>query len=226
MHVRWASDHGLLISFDDDDRAATRARVHGALAALGRAAIPGLVNLHPAYASILAVCNVRRYDPDAFEAGVRQAVADSAEAIPLPSRLIDVPVCYARELAPDLDDVARHSGLDAEDVIARHAAAAYVVAFLGFSPGFPYLDGLPPELATPRLTTPRRRIEPGSVAIGGAQTGIYPAATPGGWRVIGRTPSILFDVAREPMALLAPGDRVRFSPIDVDAFRAMDWGGA
>jgi len=103
--------------------------------------------------------------------------------------------------------------LSPERVIELHSAATYLVYFLGFSPGFPYLGGLPPELATPRLATPRKRTPAGSVAIGGSQAGVYPTDSPGGWRIIGRTPLRLFDAKASPPALLAMGDTVRFVPL-------------
>ena len=104
----------------------------------------------------------------------------------------------------------QHAGLGQDAVIARHCTAEYRVAMLGFSPGFPYLLGLDPRLAMPRLDTPRTHVSAGSVGIGGAQTGIYPQAGPGGWRIIGRTALVLFDALHDPPTLLAPGDRVRF----------------
>ena len=105
-------------------------------------------------------------------------------------------------------------------MIARHSAPTYTVATIGFAPGFPYLSGLDPALALPRLATPRLRVPAGSVAIGGAQTGVYPRESPGGWRLIGRTPLRLFDPLRMPPSTLAPGDRVRFVAIDDEAFAA------
>jgi allophanate hydrolase subunit 2 len=110
----------------------------------------------------------------------------------------------------DLADVAAAAGLSAGELVAAYVAAEYRVAFLGFSPGFPYLTGLPERLRTPRLATPRVRVPAGSVAIGGSWTGVYPSATPGGWRLIGRTPVRIFDPRRSPTALFAAGDRVRF----------------
>ena len=127
-------------------------------------------------------------------------------------------MCYGGEYGPDLEAVAVHAGLSPDAVVARHAAGDYSVAMLGFAPGFPYLLGLDPALHAPRRTDPRTRVPAGSVAIGGAQTGIYPRELPGGWNLIGRTPLPLFDPRREPPALLAAGDRVRFRAIDVDGF--------
>jgi KipI family sensor histidine kinase inhibitor len=134
---------------------------------------------------------------------------------------IEIPVCYGDAFGPDLDAVAAHAGLDASDVIERHANAEYRVAMLGFMPGFAYLLGLDPALHAPRRASPRTRVPAGSVAIGGAQTGIYPRELPGGWQLIGRTPLALFDASRTPPALLRPGQRVRFRPIDAGEFAAL-----
>jgi KipI family sensor histidine kinase inhibitor len=130
-------------------------------------------------------------------------------------------VAYGGEYGPDLDDVARHTGLTPGEVVARHASAQYIVACMGFAPGWAYLLGLPPELEIPRLPNPRTRVPAGSVGIGGAQTGIYPLETPGGWRLIGRTPLRMFDPGRAEPSLLRPGDRVLFQPISHEQFRAI-----
>jgi 5-oxoprolinase (ATP-hydrolysing) subunit B len=131
---------------------------------------------------------------------------------PAPPRRIDVPVRYGGEFGPDLEDVARHTGFSPGQVVELFAGVDYVVYFVGFSTCFPYLGGLPPELATPRLSAPRKHVPAGSVAIGGAQAGVYPLPSPGGWRIIGRTMLPLFDAASAPPPLLRMGDRVRFLP--------------
>ncbi|MGM9480950.1 5-oxoprolinase subunit PxpB [Roseateles sp. NT4] len=122
-------------------------------------------------------------------------------------RLVEIPVRYD---GPDLVDVAAHCGLSVDEVVQRHTAADYIVYFIGFQPGFAYMGGLDPTLHTPRRSEPRTAVPAGSVGIGGAQTGIYPLVTPGGWQLIGRTALPLFDPKAEPPTLLAPGDRVRF----------------
>jgi len=128
-----------------------------------------------------------------------------------PGRLVEIPVRYGDEYGPDLAEVARHTALSIEEVIQRHTNAEYTVFCLGFQPGFVYLGGLDPKLATPRRAEPRVAIPAGSVGIGGAQTGIYPASSPGGWQLIGHTQEKLFDPMRTPPSLLQPGDRVRFT---------------
>ncbi len=153
------------------------------------------------------------FDPLRTEA---EALAQAALALwkqPLrkqaAGRLVEIPVRYD---GPDLGDVADHCELSADEVVRRHAAAEYVVYFIGFQPGFAYLGGLDESLHTPRRAEPRTAVPAGSVGIGGAQTGIYPLATPGGWQLIGRTALPLFDPQAEPPTLLASGDRVRFVP--------------
>ena len=134
----------------------------------------------------------------------RSVAADSA------ARQVEIPVHYGGEAGPDLDVVAAHAGLSRSQVIERHAGAMYTVFFLGFLPGFAYLGGMDPRLATPRRQEPRLEVPAGSVAIGGSQTAVYPVASPGGWQIIGRTDARLFDIGRDPPALLRPGDTVRF----------------
>ncbi|HEY2712321.1 MAG TPA: 5-oxoprolinase subunit PxpB [Chthoniobacterales bacterium] len=137
---------------------------------------------------------------------------------PLRPRKIEIPVCYDREFALDLERVARHARLAPNEVAKCHQSGRYHVRCLGFTPGFPYLDGLPRRLATPRRDTPRTSVPAGSVAIGGAQSGIYPLRSPGGWNIIGRTPLRLFDVAKERPTLLRPGDEIRFCAISRQEF--------
>lgn len=126
-------------------------------------------------------------------------------------RTVEIPVVYGGSGGPDLGNVAAHTGLSVDEVIARHSGGEYVVYFIGFMPGFAYMGGLAPELATPRHTTPRVSIPAGSVGIGGEQTGIYPMASPGGWQLLGRTSLQLFDPRQAAPTLLRPGDRVRFT---------------
>lgn len=126
-------------------------------------------------------------------------------------RDVEIPVVYGGKVGPDLDAVARHAGLSCDEVIRRHSEATYIVYFIGFMPGFAYLGGLDPQLTTPRHDVPRLSIPAGSVGIGGAQTGIYPISSPGGWQILGRTGMRLFDPRQCPSTLLQPGDRVHFS---------------
>lgn len=208
-----ASDHALLVRFGDaiDERAGVR--VLALYRALSGDPPRGVVDLHPAYASLLVRFDPAVVMPGAVEAAVRAACADAADGGGVTGRLVEVPVRYGGDDGPDLADVARLSGLSPDELVARHAAAPYRVAFLGFAPGFPYLTGLPRELHVPRLASPRTRVPAGSVAIAGAQAGIYPSPSPGGWRLLGRTDLALYTPDDDPPARLAPGDRVRFVPV-------------
>jgi inhibitor of KinA len=210
MTIRPACDRSLFISFGDEICLAN----HLAVARLTHCleGIPGILNLHPAYTSVLIDFDPRLRTHAQLEALVRERLANHLQQPPPEPRHIEIPVQYGGEFGPDLADVARHTGMTEARVIELHSAAEYLVYFIGFSTCFPYLGGLPPELATPRLAAPRKHVPAGSVAIGGAQAGVYPLASPGGWRLIGRTALNLFDRAASPPPLLRMGDRIRFLP--------------
>lgn len=209
VEIRPASDRSLLVGFGAEISLAAHRQVKRLLSALEDRP-PGVLNLHPAFASLLIDFDPRRLDHAAVAGLVRRHLEAFEHSGETPARVIEVPVCYGGEYGPDLEEVARHCRLAPARVIELHASAEYLVYFLGFAPGFPYLGGLPAELATPRLPTPRRQVPAGSVAIGGSQTGIYSIESPGGWRIIGRTSLRLFDPEASPPALLRAGDRVRF----------------
>jgi len=180
--------------------------------------IPGVRNLHPGYGSILIKFDALKLRHEELEE-VLHGYLDRMEKVPLPEpRLVEIPVCYGEDFGPDLNEVARLREISPERVIELHASATYIVYFLGFVPGFAYLGELPEELATPRLPTPRKSVPAGSVGIAGRQTGVYPVSTPGGWRLLGRTPVPMFQPERKEMSLLSIGDRVRFVPISREQF--------
>ena len=167
-------------------------------------AIPGMNNI---------TVTLRQPETQALDAIERlQRWWEESEALEPASRQIEIPVIYGGDSGPDLPEVARLSGLTEKQVVELHASVNYVVWFLGFQPGFPYLGGLPEPLHMPRRAEPRLKVPAGSLGIGGAQTGIYPLATPGGWQLIGRTPLALFSPNRDDPILLRPGDTVRFVP--------------
>jgi KipI family sensor histidine kinase inhibitor len=207
-----AGEGALLVRLGATIDRATHRRVLALLDALDAAPPRGLRDLTPTYATILAQFDPLRTDVEAIEARLREALASPGGRTHERGRLVRLPVHYGGEDGPDLEPLARELGMAPADVVRLHAGAEYHVYFLGFVAGFPYLGGLPPSLAAPRLPAPRTRVPAGSVGIAGQQTGIYPAATPGGWRLIGRTTASLFDPAAEPPSLLRPGDRVRFVP--------------
>jgi inhibitor of KinA len=171
---------------------------------------------------LLVKFDALRLRHEEVEAILRRYLARLDEVkLPEP-RQVEIPVCYGGEFGPDLNDVAAMHGMKAAQVIKLHASAEYLVYFLGFVPGFAYLGELPEALVTPRLATPRRRVAAGSVAMAGNQTGVYPFATPGGWRLLGRTPMAMFRTERDELSLLSIGDRVRFTPISAERFAALE----
>jgi len=196
---------------------------------LAAAKIPGVIELAPAYTTVALF-----YDPlSAIAAGapvenvfgwleqrVYEAVSkkEDSSADPLNVSQIEIPVCYDSEFGFDLDEVARRAGLNPKQVVDLHSGAEYRVHCVGFIGGFPFLGGLPAKLATPRRETPRKEIPPGSIGIGGKQTGIYPIKSPGGWNIIGRTPLRLFDPQKNPPGVLRAGDRIRFRSISRGEF--------
>ena len=231
MEITPLGDSALLVRVVDEFATNPNGSLNAVLAALRcleAATIPGVIELAPAYTTIGVFFDPARIEPAALEDSpfdvLRTRIQNVLNAssfeneTEIETPLVEIPVCYERELAPDLADVARVAGLAEAEVIRRHASAAYRVACVGFIAGFPFLSGLPPEIATPRRTTPRKEVPAGSVAIGGVQTGVYPRKSPGGWNVIGRTPLRLFDVQREPPAMLRAGDHVRFREISREEF--------
>ena len=200
------------VEFGDRIDAELNRRVHALDRALQLRPVPGMLEAIPTYRSLLVRYDLLSVEPDEVLDALweRLAMMPDATSPPLSGRLIEVPVRYGGEFGPDLQDLADHCGLEPAEVIRLHAEPLYQVAMLGFAPGFTYLLNLPESLATPRLATPRLRVPPGSVGIAGSQTGIYALATPGGWRIIGRTDLQLFDAARSDPFLIKPGDRVRF----------------
>jgi KipI family sensor histidine kinase inhibitor len=194
-------------------------QVHHLAAMIRAACVPGVTDLVPGYAT-LAV----HYEPAVWRfAALRgelerlwRAAGTAGPAVP---RQVELPVCYGGAFGPDLAEVASRCGLTEDDVVRRHSEAVYRVYMLGFAPGFAYLGGLDPAIAAPRRETPRLKVPAGSVGIAGMQTGIYPLETPGGWQIIGRSPMRLFRPGQEDPCLLRPGDRLRFTPIDLEAYR-------
>jgi KipI family sensor histidine kinase inhibitor len=207
-----AGDRAFLLRFDGAIAPAGDPRPL-ALSESVLASAPGwLVDAVPSYASLLLVYDPLAVSPDVVGAFLSDA-ALHCEGKVTSGRDVIIPVRYGREDGPDLDEVARLTGLTSGEVVAIHTAGAYVVRLLGFKPGFPYMGTVDARLRLPRLTTPRMRVPSGTVAIAGAQTGIYPVASPGGWRLLGRTPLRLFDPSLPDPFLLHPGDRVRFEAI-------------
>jgi len=212
VRIEPLGDGAVQIVLGDAPDEAARVRIAAAAARVRRAAPPGVTECVPGYATLTV-----HYDPlgaGDVEAALRRILAKLDDAEGGAGRRVEVPVRYGGEWGPDLEEVAALHGISADEVVRLHTAAEYRVHLIGFVPGFPYLGGLDPRLHTPRRDAPRAAVPAGSVGIGGAQTGIYPAESPGGWRLIGRTPLALFDPWRDPPALLRAGDRIRFRAVD------------
>jgi KipI family sensor histidine kinase inhibitor len=222
MTVRFlsAGDRALVVEFGDRVDRALSDDVLRLDTSLRSSRLAGVVETVPTFRSLMV-----HYDPlVTSRADLECAIAGLLDHRSEPRRdgtLWRVPICYEGEFAPDLAEVARHAGLTPREVVGLHSAVRYHVYMLGFLPGFPYLGDLPPRLALPRRADPRVRVPAGSVSIATTLTAIYPYESPGGWHLIGTTPIRLFDPERPRPALLAPGDIVRFEPIDPASFASI-----
>ena len=229
MTVRFlsAGDRALIVEFGDRVDRALSDDVLGLDASLRSSGLPGVVETVPTFRSLMVYYNplvTNRADLERAIAGLLDRRSGPRKG----ATLWRLPICYDGEFAPDLAEVAQRARLALSDVVALHSAVRYHVYMLGFLPGFPYMGDLPPQLALPRRADPRLRVPAGSVSIATTLTAIYPYESPGGWHLIGTTPIRLFDPARPCPALLAPGDRVQFEPVDSVSFaeirKAVDGG--
>lgn len=224
-------DRAVVLGFGQVIDPEINARVQAVAEHLRSRAFPGVTDVVAGYASVTV-----HFDPSLVAAATRrdhpleavtELVSAAVEQAPVASRrrprTIEIPVCYGGEMGMDLDDVAKHCGMDAEEVIRRHSAPVYRVFLIGFVPGFGYLGGLDRRLQVPRRESPRKRIPAGSVGIGGEQTGVYPVQTPGGWHIIGRTPLVLFrpDDGDAAAPAIEAGDLVKFVPVSAAQFERL-----
>ncbi len=211
-------DAAILLSYDGKEKKAADVTKHVVRAArlLEGAQLSGVVAVTSAFRSIAlflddrTAASLRGGQMDSFAQRVQDVLA-SRRRIKARNRSVRIPVCF--DFALDLERIEEATGLRSANIVRKFLAANFTVGCLGFMPGFPYLLGLPKELKVARLSEPRLRVSAGSVAIAGGQAGIYSLESPGGWNIIGRTPLSLFDLRRDPPALLSPGDRVRFRRI-------------
>ena len=210
-------DSALLVRFGDEIDPGVNQSVHALDALLGADKPAGVIETVPAYATLLV-----HYDPLALTYAqaadwVNKQMDKVRSAVSRKPRRVEVPVRYGGEQGPDLVFVAAYHQLSVQEVLRIHTSSEYIVYMMGFTPGFPYMGKLDDLIATPRLETPRTRVAAGSVGIAGAQTGIYPIDSPGGWRIIGRTKLQLFDLQMDPAFLFSPGDTVQFVIEALDA---------
>ena len=179
--------------------------------------IQGVVNIHPGYTSILFIIDTMIDIDDAIRE-IENSLNMVHDSKPLEKKLVEIPVLYGGDYGKDMQRVIQFTGLNEREIIQRHKTGNYLVYFLGFSPGFPYIIGMDQNLTTPRLQTPRKLVPKGSVAIAGGQTGIYPLSSPGGWNLIGLTPVEVFDTSNPKNSLIQMGDRVQFKSISKSEF--------
>jgi inhibitor of KinA len=211
--VKPLGDRGILLEYGEGVSLRVNAQVHAAARLIDQATLPGVLETIPAYRSLLVVYDPLVTDFETLEHALAELEGASTPQEESLRKTIDVPVRYGGEFGPDLEFVAELAGLSCDRVVAIHSAQAYRVFLMGFTPGFPFLGPLPELLRAPRLGTPRTAVPAGSVGIADLQTGIYPVDSPGGWRIIGRTPLKLFNLSAENPFLCASGDQVRFRPI-------------
>ncbi len=224
FRIRISGDRAILAEYGDaiDERVNEKVRTVTEL--LRQSSVEGIDLILPAYRSIgicfdplvISVADIEKLLVN-LESGLDSATIPEA-------RTVEIPVCYGGEYGPDIDFVAEHNGIDPEEVIRLHSAAPYRIFTIGFAPGFFYLGGLEPRLHTPRMKTPRAMVPAGSVGIAETQTGAYPIDSPGGWRIIGRTPLRLFDASRPEPFFYQAGDSIRFIPISPETYRHIKEG--
>ncbi|HEX2055763.1 MAG TPA: 5-oxoprolinase subunit PxpB [Nitrospiraceae bacterium] len=217
--IRTLTDCALTIEFGRRIDPAIHQRVLACMHQLEQAALPGQLDVVPTYRSLTVYYDPLIIDGPSVAIRLMDLAARSPDAPQRPSKTVTVPVFYDPTVAPDLEAFAAEAGLTRERVIALHTSVSYRVYMVGFMPGFPYLGLVPRPIALPRLATPRTSVPAGSVGIAGTQTGIYPRVSPGGWRIIGRTPMQICDLDGPRPFLFEPGDEVRFVAIDRTAFR-------
>ena len=218
MQIVAAGDSALVVEFAERIDAAVNAQAIALADAIQRAAIAGVRDVVPSFRTVTVYFDPLRVDYRTLTARIEDEGRQPSPAAATMTPPIRIPVCYGGELGPDLADVAAFARLSEREVVDRHSSRVYRVYALGFVAGFAYLGIVDDTIAMPRHATPRVRVPAGSVGIAGVQTGVYPAETPGGWRIIGRTPIKPFDLARPDPFLLKAGDTVRFYAIDRDAF--------
>ena len=217
-------DSAVLVEFGDSIEPEVNDRVYAFAASVTAADIDGVEELVPTYRSLLVNYDLHKISYENMAArleALTQAVEGPADTASRGSVIVHIPVTYGGEYGPDLGDVADHNGLSSPEVIDIHSGTGYRVFMLGFAPGFPYLGGMDERIACPRLQTPRVRLPAGSVGIAESQTGVYPNDSPGGWRIIGRTPVKLFDPDAEPPAAILPGSKVVFDPVSETEYQSI-----
>ena len=212
-------DSSVLIVFGDTISTEINQRISATVKLIKEQRIEGIVDMIPAFASLLINYNPLVINYDTIRRRLERILRMDTRAEAAAKRVFEIPVCYGGEFGPDLGDIAENAGLTPEEVVEIHTSRDYLIYMLGFLPGFCYLGGLDERIHTPRLSSPRLRIPAGSVGIGGSQTGIYPMDSPGGGRLMGMTPVKTYDPQRETPILVQAGEYIRFVRIDEAEYR-------
>jgi inhibitor of KinA len=208
-----AGDLAVSVELGDEISVELNTRVRALEFLIGQKAVPGVVEMVPTFRSLLVY-----YDPDvtSYESlceGIAALAPQASTATLPPARRVELPCCYEPDLGLDVEAAAKRLGLAVDELVRLHAGASYLVYFLGFTPGLPYMTGMPERIHLPRLDTPRTKVPASSVGIGGTQCCVYSVESPGGYWILGRTPLRLYDPGAADPILLRPGDRVAFRPV-------------
>ena len=213
-----AGDKAVVMEFGNEISKDINAKIRNVVKSVEEANIDGIVELLPTYRSLMIM-----YDPLKIEYSELILTLDSMSSKQVDNeeekiKIVEFPTVYGGEYGPDINFVAEHNNITVDEVIKIHTGTDYLVYMMGFTPGFTYLGGMSDKIVTPRLASPRTKIPAGSVGIAGAQTGMYPSETPGGWQLIGRTPLKLYDSDKEPPVMLSAGDYVRYVSVSEEEY--------
>lgn len=218
ISILTAGDSSLLIQFGNEISPEINQRIKATVQLMREQHIEGVLDVIPAFCSLLINYDPRVISYSEITKRMRKLLKVETKAGDEKKKVFEIPVCYGGKYGPDLAYIAEHAGMTEEEVIALHSSKDYLIYMLGFLPGFCYLGGLDERLHTPRLATPRIKIDAGSVGIGGSQNGIYPMDSPGGWQLMGMTPVKTYDPEREVPILVEAGDYIRFVPVDEEEY--------
>lgn len=218
ISILTAGDSSLLIQFGNEIKPETNQKITATVQLMGEQHIEGVLDLIPAFCSLLVNYDPRVVSFEEISSRIKNLLKVDTKIGAKRKRIFEIPVCYGGKYGPDMAFIAEHAGLTEEEVIKIHTSSDYLIYMLGFLPGFCYLGGLDERLHTPRLASPRLKIEAGSVGIGGSQTGIYPMDSPGGWQLMGKSPVKTYDPNRETPIWVEAGDYIRFIPVDEEEY--------
>jgi KipI family sensor histidine kinase inhibitor len=213
-----AGDKALLMEFGNEISKDINAKIRNIIKFLEEENLDGIEELLPTYRSIMIMYDPLKIQYDELIKTLDDLSNKTAEGEKETIKIVEIPTLYGGEYGPDINFVAEHNNISTDEVIKIHTGTDYLVYMLGFTPGFTYLGGMSEKIATPRLSSPRKKIPSGSVGIAGSQTGMYPSETPGGWQLIGRTPLKLYDPSKEPPVMLNAGDYVRYVSITEEEY--------